>query len=87
MDQSDNMDFVEKNAKVFAELILNLDNKSLSLIMRDAKDNRWKALGMVREHYLLKGKPKVISFYTELTSFRRLESVYYSLYDKSRDYF
>ena len=73
-DQSDDMDFVEKNATVFAELIQYLDNKSLSLVIRDAWDNRRKALAILREHSLSKGKPKVISLYTELTSLRRLES-------------
>ena len=29
---------------------------------------------ILREHYLSKGKPKVISLYTEQTSLRRLES-------------
>ena len=43
-------------------------------MIRDAQDNRRKALTILREHYLLKGKPKVISLYTELTSLRRLES-------------
>ena len=42
-------------------------------------------------HYLLEmhetmaEKPKVISLYTELTSLRRLESVYYRLYNKDRN--
>ena len=49
-DQSDNMDFVEKNATVFTELVQYLDDKSL-LVMRDAKDNGRKALGILREHY------------------------------------
>ena len=78
------MDFVEKNATVFAELIQYLDNKSLSLVIRDAQNNERKALTLLREHYLSKGKPKVISLYTELTSLRRLESVYYRLYNKDR---
>ena len=68
------MDFVEKNATMFAELIQYLDDSSLSLVMRDAKDNERKTLRILREHYLLKGKPKVISLYTELISLRRLES-------------
>ena len=51
-----------------------MDDKSLSLVIRDARDNGRKALIILREHYLSKGKPKVISLYTELTSFRRLES-------------
>ena len=60
-DQSDDMDFVEKNATVFAELIQYLDDKSLLLVIRDARDNERKALTILREHYLSKGKPKVIS--------------------------
>ena len=39
IDQSDDIGFVEKNATVFAKLIQYLDNKSLSLVMRDARDN------------------------------------------------
>ena len=33
-----------------------------------------KALTILREHYLSKGKPKVISLYTQQTSLKRLES-------------
>ena len=68
------MDFLEKNSTVFAKLIENLDDKSLSLVIRDERDNGRKALMILREHYLSKGKPKVISLYTELTFLRRLES-------------
>ena len=42
--------------------------------MRDTRDNGRKALTILREHYLSKGKLKVISLYIELTSLRRLES-------------
>ena len=38
-DQSDDIDFVEKNTTVFAELIQYLDDKSLSLVTRDARDS------------------------------------------------
>ena len=68
------MDFVEKTATVFAELTQYLDDKSLSLVIRDARDNGRKALTISREYYLSKGKPKFISLYTKLTSLRRLES-------------
>ena len=54
------MDLVVQNATVFAELIQYLDDKSLLL---DGKDNGRKALWILREHYLSKGKPKVISIY------------------------
>ena len=48
--------------------------KTLSLVIRDAQDNGRKALTILREHYLSKGKAKDISLYTELTFLRRLES-------------
>ena len=61
----------DKNADAFAELIQCLDDRSLSLLMRDAKNNGRKALKILREHYLSKGKPRVISLYTELTSLKK----------------
>ena len=68
------MDFIEKNATIFVELIQYLDDKSLSLVIGDTQDNGREALTILREHYLSKGKPKVISLYTELIYFRRLKS-------------
>ena len=44
--ESDDMDFIEKNATVFAELIQFLDDSCLSLVMRDAKNNGRKALNI-----------------------------------------
>ena len=44
------------------------------LVIRDAQDNGRKDLTILREHYLSKRKLKVISFYTEVTPLRRLES-------------
>ena len=61
-----------KNADAFAELIQYLDDRSLSLVIRDAANDGRKALGILREHYLSKGKPRVISLYTELTSLKKL---------------
>ncbi len=58
----------DKNAEAFAELIQFLDDKSLSLVMRDAVDDGRKALQILREHYAGTGKPRVISLYTEMTS-------------------
>ncbi|KAJ8017740.1 hypothetical protein HOLleu_44638 [Holothuria leucospilota] len=60
-----------KNAEAFAELVQFLDDRSLSLVMRDAKDNGREALKILREHYLSKGKPKIIALYTELTSLKK----------------
>ncbi|XP_063857145.1 uncharacterized protein LOC135098678 [Scylla paramamosain] len=65
---------VTKNAEAFAELIQFLDDRSLSLVMRDAKDDGREALRILREHYLSKGKPKVISLYTELTTLLKGEN-------------
>ena len=61
-----------KNAEAFVELIQFLDDCSLSLIMRDACDNGRKALEILREHYAAKGKPRIISLYTALTSLCKL---------------
>ena len=35
-------------------------------MMRDAKDDGRKAIEILREHYVGKGKPRVIALYTEL---------------------
>ncbi|PIK39827.1 hypothetical protein BSL78_23335 [Apostichopus japonicus] len=61
----------EKNAEAFAELVQCLDDRSLSLVIRDAKDNGRRALEILREHYLSKGKSRIISLYTELTSLKK----------------
>ena len=39
--------------------------------MREASDNGREALRILRDHYAGKGKPIVISLYTELTSLRK----------------
>ena len=54
----------EKNAEAFADLIQFLDDKSL----RDADDDGRQALKILRSHYASSSTPRVISFYTELTS-------------------
>ena len=56
----------DKNARVYAELVQLLDDTSLSLVIRDAKDNGKKALKILREHYLGTSKPRIIALYTEL---------------------
>ena len=57
--------FQSKNETAYAELIQFLDERSLSLVMRD--DGR-KALKILRNHYGGTGKPRVISLYTTLMS-------------------
>ena len=66
---NDNPD-ADKNADVFAELVQCLDDRSLTLIARDAKDDGKKAIKILREHYLGKSKPRIISLYTELTTLK-----------------
>lgn len=58
----------DRNAEAYAELIQFLDDKSLSLIMREAADDGRKALKILRNHYASSSTPRVISLYTELTS-------------------
>ena len=52
-------------------LIQLIDDRSLALVMREAKDDGRKALGILRNHYAGKGKPRVIALYIELTSLRK----------------
>jgi hypothetical protein len=61
-------DFDSKNAEAYAELVQLLDDRSLSLIIRDAADDGQGVLQILRNHYLPKGKPRLITLYTELTS-------------------
>ena len=63
-----------KESDAFAELVQCLDDRSLSLIIREAKDDGPKALEVLRQHYQGKGKPRVISLYTELTTLKKAES-------------
>ena len=43
---------VARNANVFAEIVQCLDDRSLTLVMRDAKDDGRKAIEILREHYM-----------------------------------
>ena len=63
-----------KKADAFAELVQCLDDRSLSLIIREAKDDGPKALEVLRQHYQGKGKPRVISLYTELTTVKKTDN-------------
>ena len=62
---------VDKNIDAFAQLIQCLDDRSLSLVMSDAKDYSRKARKILRNHYIGKSKPRVLSLYTELTSLQK----------------
>ena len=63
-----------KNVDVYAELIQVLDDRSLSLVMREATDDGKKAISILREHYISSGKPKVIALYTESTTLQKGEN-------------
>lgn len=58
----------KKHKDIFEELIQVLDDRSLALTMRDAKDDGRKAMKILREHYLSQGKPKMIALDTELSN-------------------
>ena len=64
----------EKKEEAFAELVGLLDDWSLHLIMRDAKDDGRRALEILREHYAGTGKQRILSLYTQLTSLTKLRS-------------
>ena len=57
-----------KNAEAYSELILYIDNRSLSLVMRDANNDGRKAMKILKEHYMGKGKPRILTLWCELTS-------------------
>lgn len=67
-DEEEVEDFDEKNAVAYAELIQFLDDKTLSLVMREAADDGRKSLKILRSHFRGDSTPRVISLYTELTS-------------------
>ena len=50
-----------KLANAFAELVQCLGDRSLALVIREAKDDGRKALQVLREHYQGKGKPRIIA--------------------------
>ena len=61
----------DKNEEAFAELIQFLDETSLGLVIREARDDGRRALEILREHYAGSGKPRIIALYTKLTSLRK----------------
>ena len=63
-----------KKADAFAELVQCLDDRSLSLVIREARDDGRRALQVLRQHYQGKGKPRVIALYTELTTLRKVDN-------------
>ena len=56
------------NGRAYSELIQFLDDKSLSLIIREAADDGRKALGILRKEYAGISKPKIVQLYIQLTT-------------------
>ena len=61
----------DNNEQAFTELIQFIDETSLGLVIRAARDNGSKALAILWEHYAGNGKPRIISLYTKLTSLHK----------------
>ena len=57
-----------KKEEAYSEMVQLLDDRSLSLVMREAKDDGRKALEILREHYAGRGKPRVMALYGTLLS-------------------
>ena len=71
IDADDDDDsYKKKNVQIFILLVQFLDDKSLSLIIRDARDDGKQALEILRNHYIGNSKPIIIALYTELTSLK-----------------
>ena len=51
----------DKNETEFSELIQFLDDRSLALVIREAKDDGRKAFKILREFYAGDSKPRVIT--------------------------
>lgn len=64
----------EKNSEAYAELIQFLNDKSLSLVMRDAADDGQKALQIFEGLLCWQEKAGEVSLYTELTLLQKMNS-------------
>ena len=72
-DQPEDPIFVDKNATINAELIQCLDDRSLSLVMREAIEDGRRVMEILRTHYLSKGKPRIVGLYHQLSSLNRID--------------
>ena len=60
-NRADNAASAKKNENAYAELIQFLDDRSLGLVMSEARDNGYEALKILREHYAGRSKPRIIT--------------------------
>ncbi|KAF2346530.1 Reverse transcriptase RNA-dependent DNA polymerase [Trinorchestia longiramus] len=61
---------VEKNKQVFSKPVQRLDDKSLSLIIRDAYGDGRKSMKILGDHYLGSSKPRIISLHCKLAALK-----------------
>ena len=61
----------EQNETAYAELIQFLDERSLTLVIREAKDKGREAWKILKEHYASGSKPRIITLYNELTTLQK----------------
>ena len=54
---------VDQREESFAQLVQFLDERSLSLIIRDAVDDGRKALAILREHYAGVGETRILGLF------------------------
>ena len=59
---------VDRKEQCYAELIQFLDERSLCLVMREAKDDGRRALEILRQHYAGHSEPRIMSLYGQLSS-------------------
>ena len=64
------MDY-NKNEQAFSEIVQLLDNRSIHLVMREAKDDGKKALEILREHYAGTGTSRIMSLYFVLCTLQK----------------
>lgn len=62
------------NADAYCTLAPLLDNTSLGLIFRDTKEKGRESLKVLREHYIGKGRPRIVSLYISLTALKKADS-------------
>lgn len=62
------------NANAYCALVPLLDNTSLGLIFRDTKDKGRESLRVLREHYICKGRPRIVSLYITLTMLKKADT-------------
>ncbi|KAL6461078.1 hypothetical protein MHYP_G00310440 [Metynnis hypsauchen] len=64
----------ELNADAYCALAPLLDNVSLGLIFRDTENKGRESLQVLREHYIGRGRPRIVSLYITLTSLKKADT-------------